>query len=215
MKEKLLKPQKSNKFDSQDCSTLFFAVGFAALLTLGILGYLKLSGIENKTVEITSIPNKRQLIMQEKIQIKLPALKNKMLIPLADELVGKWFTTFGASSIAELTMVNNNFELIYTSDSQGRIRKYSRGNYKYDEQSGKITLYPSKEAGKPKEIKGVGYKILTMRHYDIFISKKSDDYNLYFLAPEYEIASKNFHPLFLYADYEGAPVLKFSPVKIK
>ncbi len=154
-----------------------------------------------------------QSSIQDKVQAKLPALKNEMTAPKENELIGKWVTKFGASSIAEITLVSGKFELIYTDDPQGRARKYSKGNYKYDEKVGKITLYPSKAAGAPKPISGVAYKIMTLRHYDIFISRKSGEQDIYFTAPDFQIISKNFHPLFLYADYAGAPVLKFSPVQ--
>ncbi len=216
MKENLLKPcKKEDRFNSKSRSVLFFAIGFSALLTIIIIGYIKLSGMEDKVVEIIPVSNERQIKIQEQIQAKLPIQEDKMIPPPIGELKGRWFTTFGTSSIAEITIAaNNQFELIYTSDPQGRARKYSKGSYKYDEKSGKITLYPSKKAGKPKAIKGVSYRILTMRHYDIFISKNPGEHDLYFTAPKHDIISKNFHPLFLYADYSGAPVLKFSPVQV-
>ncbi len=191
---------------------LIIIVIAAALMAFFIFGYLNIS----KTTDVeTNIKTAMQRSIEAKIQAKLPVPKDEMVIPSADGIAGKWSTKFGGSSIAEITLVNGRFELIYTNDPQGRARKYSKGNYKYDASTGRITLYPSKKAGTPKPIAGVSYKIMTLRHYDIFISKKSGEDGLYFTAPEAQIVAKNFHPLFLYADYEGAPVLKFSPVKLK
>ena len=212
MKEKLLKTSSQNKFDTVSNGALFVAIGCAALLTLIVLGYLKFTGLEHKVVQRDAPANKMEIMIKEEIQAKLPAPKSKMFAPKLDEITGRWLVTFGKKSMAELVLVNQKFELIYTDDPQGRYRKYSKGDYKYDERNGKITLYPSKAAGMPKAIRGVKYKIMTLRHYDIFIYKKNDDHNLYFLAPEYQVISKSFHPLFLYADYMGAPVLTFSPV---
>ncbi len=154
----------------------------------------------------------QQISIKKKMQAKLPSNKDDMIPPNASEIIGKWFSKFGKDSIAEITFINGRFELIYTDDPQGWFRKYSKGTYKYYEDSGKITLYPSNEFGKPKAIPGVSYKIMTLRHYDMFLLKQPNGRDIYFSAPETQLVSKNYHPLFLYTDYSGAPVLKFSPL---
>ncbi len=195
---------------------IYLTLGLAALLTLAILGYKSFSNTEQPNRPATKTrekPESSQAAMQKKIQAKLPNQKNKMVIPAKNELQGKWHTTFNQTARANLTITEKNFELIYTDDPKTRKRKYSRGFYKYNEKTGEITLYPSKKYGKPAPIPGVTYKILTTRHFNIFISKEQESSTLYLTAPEHEIISKSFHPLFLYADYTGAPVLKFSPIQ--
>ncbi len=190
-------------------NTPFKIAIIAGFIIAIVMTYISVS--KNASKEETQTLPAMQRSIQNKVQAKLPAPQAEMIMPKSKDIAGKWFTKFGKSSIAEITLVKGRFELIYTDDPQGRARKYSKGKYKYDENKGKITLYPSKAAGAPKPISGVTYKRLTLRHYDIFISKERGGSDIYFTAPDFQIISKNFHPLFLYADYAGAPVLRFSP----
>lgn len=216
MRQRLVKkaPVKTSR-NEKGTGALFLAIGFAAVLSICVLAYERLMLPEealNGTVEVTSHIDQKRQDMRDKIQDKLPIKREDMRHPSKQDITGRWFTTFGKAGIAEITMAGDLFELIYTQDPKGRVRQYVRGKLVYDEKSGKATLYPSRDLGPPKAISGVVYKILTMRHYDVFISRKQGDNALYFMPPEYAIASKNIHPLFLFADYNGAPVLAFSPV---
>ncbi len=222
MKDKLLK--NDNRILTGDDKTqgaLFAAIAFAALLSVAILLYVKFShfGEDADNVDAVQViggeaPMPTQERIKQDIQAKLPIEKQDMVTPKLSEIRGKWFTTFNEHSIAEITIADGQFELIYTQDPQGRARRYSRGNIKYNEKNGYIRLYPSKEAGPPKPIRGVTYKVMTMRYYDIQLFKNPKEADLYFVAPQYQVLSKRFHPLFLHADFSGAPVLKFSPVQV-
>lgn len=221
MKEKRLNPQGKNNIGSKTEGALFLAMSFFALLTLGLLGYLKFSGMDQPPVfdlvvvqeEVASQTDLTP--MQEKMQAKLPAPRDVMVAPSRGALQGKWVSLFEHGGIVNLSFSGDKFEIIYMQSLKSAVRKYSRGSYQYNEETGKITLFPSKDAGMPALVAGVYYKILTMRHYDIFILKMVDDVSLYFVAPEAEIPQKNYYPLFSYADYDGAPVLQFFPMQIQ
>ncbi|MGH1404300.1 MAG: hypothetical protein ACRBDL_08650 [Alphaproteobacteria bacterium] len=222
MKDKLLK--NDNRVLTGDDKTqgaVFLAIAFAALVSVAILLYVRFnhfgegSGDADSAITIESevhIPTQERI--KRDIEAKLPGSQQDMVHPTLAEINGKWFATFKEHSIAEITIEDGQFELIYTQDPQGRARRYSRGKIKYTEKTGYIRLYPSKEAGAPKPIRGVTYKPLTMRYYDIQLFKKAGESDLYFIAPQYQVLTKRFHPLFLYADFSGAPVLQFSPVQL-
>lgn len=217
MMKKFFKSEDGNPLDKKWNRALFMAIAFAAVVTSVVLLYVYFSEKReeqpHKVAVNTAAP--AHISAADKIQEKLPQAKNQMMIPVTDLLTGKWFTTFGASSIAEITFSDDTYEIIYTDDPQGALRKYSRGFFKYEPKTGKLSLYASKDSGEPEVIPGVVYDVLTLRHYDVYLKQKADAPDLYFIAPEYTVATKTFHPLFLYADYTGAPVLKFSPTKTR
>lgn len=221
MKTECLKLRPKNDIGTKTGGALFLALSSAALLTLGVLGYLKFSDMDKmdvsaptSAVEVTGALAS-PTVMQEKIRAKLPAARDEMVVPLRAALQGKWMALFGHGGVVHLNISDDTFEVIYMQTPQSAMRKYSRGFYEYDERMGKITLSPSRAAVMPAPVAGVYYKILTMRPYDIFISKLQDDVSLYFIAPESEIITKNYYPLFSYADFDGAPVLQFSPMQVQ
>ncbi len=216
MKKKLKTSEKTAR-DVKRNKILFMAIAFAVVITIGVMGYFKFTGKDKDVshpihVGATGSIDHRS---QKGIDSKLPQNSAEMSIPSADAIKGKWFVAFGMASIAELVLDEQDFQIIYTNDPKGALRKYSIGKYNYDERSGKLTLYPSREMGEPDAVQGVFYTVLTMRNYDIYLKKKFDEADLYFIAPAYTVATKTFHPLFSYADFNGAPVLKFLPVEMK
>ena len=221
MKEEGLNLRRENKIGTKTEGALFLAMSFFALLTVGILGYLKYSGMDGPPVLAANIvqeeivPEVTKTVMQMKIEEKLPAARDAMVIPTGNQLQGKWVSLFEHGGIVNLSFFGDGFEVIHMHSLKSAVRKYSRGTYKYDEATGKITLYPSKETAVPVPAAGVHYKILTMRHYDMFVSKLPDDVSLYFVAPEEKIVTKDYYPLFSYADFGGAPVLQFFPRQVQ
>ena len=151
---------------------------------------------------------------QEGVQKKLPAKKDAMIPPSQYEIQGRWAAAFGGDEFLEITIVGDDFELIYTNDPTGVQRQYSRGKIKYRESDGTLFLYPSKGAGKPDAIPGVKYKVMTWRSYELHVLRKPDTRDLYFMAMPSQLMSRQFHPIFSYADYAGAPVIHFLPVTI-
>ena len=223
MKEERLTPQRKNKISTKTEGALFLAMSFFALLTVGILGYLKYSGMDQPPVLASQVVVVKEEVavktaltpMQGKIQAKLPAARDMMVVPLKDALQGKWVSLFEHGGVVNLSISGDSFEIVHMQALDSAVRKYSRGSYSYDGRTGKITLYPSQDAGAPAPVQGVHHKILTMRPYDMFVSKMADDVSLYFIAPEEKIVTKDYYPLFSYADYDGAPVLQFFPMQVQ
>lgn len=198
-------------------AAIFLSMAVAAILSLVILLYLKISdtGADQSLngSEVTQVLN-----MEEKasaaIQEKLPMPRNEMVVPNDDAIQGKWFTTFGDHGVIEIWFGGGKYELVSTTDPQGRYRRYSKGNYRLREKDGQVSLFPSSAEGAPKKIAGVAYQSMSMRNYDIYLKINPGAGELYFMAPEYQVRTKSFHPIFLFSDYTGAPVLKFSPVQV-
>ncbi len=220
MKENLLKARTKSETDLKSGGPLLFAIAFAAILTFLILGYLRFSG-ESKISQPSNVvrhegsQNSVAAVEQErrdKIQEKLPENKSAMVPAILEDFEGEWVTKFKSGAFARFKFRSSEFEVEYLAAPGTTIRKHSRGYFKYDEKTGKITLYPSKNGPMEPE-SGITYKMLTARQYDMYISKKRDDTAaLYFIAPEYQISSKSYYPLFSYADFGGAPVLRLDRV---
>ena len=224
MKEDILKVRNSGSGSLTTGRALYLAIALGAVLTFIVLVVLKFSNTgTGKVVQVVQdrdrinreISETRQKKISDSIQGKLPDKRANMVIPGLEELRGFWATTFDDGALVTLRMDGKVFEVIYSATPTSDIRKYSKGYYTYDEKTGRLTLKPSREAGTPKETPGVKYKILTMRQFDINLSHERDRSSLYFIAPEEQIIGKRYHPLFSYADYAGAPVLKFSPISTK
>lgn len=212
MKKKLIKKDVENAADAQWNIAIFMAISFAALLTLGIVLYLKFSPSVRDNKTVVSVESKvvdYQKQVQDKIQEKLPVPKEAMAFPSADVLKGTWVTKFSASGMATITMAGGLYEVVLAQNAKEALRQYSRGTYKYNAKDGKLELFPSQEYGEPKPVRGVYYKILTMRKFDVYVRQKQGDASLYFMAPENDVITKAVHPMFLYSDYVGAPVLRF------
>ena len=231
MKKTLLKSDLDQAKHVKPGDRLFLAVAFAAVFTLIILVFLKMSDtgqevIVDAPVQDSSIQKSEESIkqavddvgdatMSEQIQAKLPVPRSEMVMPSRDKLPGKYFVAFARQALILLNiMENGDYELIFMESPAAKIRKYSRGNFSYEEGSGVLTLYPSKEAGAPKQFPNIEYKILTMRAYDIQVSQVEGETNLFFIAPEQDIANKSYHPIFPYVDFGGAPVIEFQAAQI-
>ncbi len=207
--KKSKKPPMSNK-----SSIAFFAfVSFAAITSVLIIGYLRFSDdnksiLEVPTIHIDSTKDK----IKKDIQSKLPAVRQEMFHPSENSLKGKWFAKIGKEGIAEITFDGNNFELVYMQSPRASLRKFSKGTYKYSALNGILELQPMRGAKPALQMQGVKYKILTMRKFKIVLLKKKDNPSLYFSAQEHDVIGKTYHPIFMYNDYSGAPVLEFMPV---
>ncbi len=219
MKAKMMKTKMTNlRGKSQQGvytnAPVLVAMGFAGIFAGVVFLYLIFSHFDKGSVEVDVSQPSQASVVQSGIQAKLPVKKTSMVAPKGSEISGRWFTRFGENAVAEIVFGDNDsFEIIFTQDPQGAVRKYSRGSFAYDESTGLLSLTPSAEAGEPQAIQGVSYKVLTMRPFDIFLLKESGAPDLHFIAPEEDILVKAVHPLFLFADYAGAPVLRFLPAQ--
>lgn len=198
---------------------MVLAIGLASLLGVGAYGVVKYmrqgAHKASLTVQSSGAAPGESYIDYEKRRIneKLPQAINHLDKPSFASLKGSWVLKYGTNGVATLVLADNFFQLVTTTDKQGRLRQYSRGIVEYDQRYGKLRLIPTNEAGEPDPIKGVTYKVLTMRAYDVFVSMKKGDPALYLTPPEDQLVGRTFHPLFLQVDYKGAPVLKWVRAK--
>lgn len=214
MKSKRIKKDTQSQVGAKSNAALFAFVTFAAVISVLILGYLRFSDTGKAVIEVEgkkSAAVKAQDKIKDGIQAKLPETRAAMFHPSANSIEGKWFARIGKSGIAEIDLDGKNFELVYVQTPQDRIRKFSKGVYKYDAVTGYLELYPQR-GETPDSMKGVTYKVLTMRNFQIVLSQKKGNPTLYFVANERDIPGKRYHPLFLQDDYAGSPVLEFNPV---
>tara|TARA_R110001592_G_scaffold3525_6_gene19813 strand:- start:9296 stop:9955 length:660 start_codon:yes stop_codon:yes gene_type:complete len=213
MKNRRVKRGSGSQIGTKFNAALFAFVAFAAVVSILILGYLRFSDVGNAVIEVQpKNQHAAQKVAQDKIQAKLPETRAEMLHPSVDAIEGRWFSRIGKSGIAEITLGEGIFEIVYVEKPQDLLRKFSKGVYEYDAISGHLELYPKREAQPSLQMKGIRYKILTMRNYQMVVSQKKDDPALYFIAKERDIPGKLYHPLFVYDDFKGAPVLQFMPV---
>lgn len=213
MKHKRFKQDPKKQIGAKSNTTLFIFITFAAILSVLILGYLRFFGDVETVIEVA--PKKQLRVaerMKNEIDDKLPQVRSEMFYPSEQAISGRWYSRIGSEGITEITFNGDEFELIYVSSAQSYVRKYSKGKFTYDQETGDLGLFPVKGEKPDANIKGVRYKILTMRRFHVMVSQKIGDPALYLVARERDVPGKNYHPLFLYDDFAGAPVLRFSPV---
>lgn len=206
--------KSSTKVDLTGVMVLAF--GISAVLGVGIYASLKYLKKNESHVSIDVAQDGiEQAIIRDKqvLAQKLPKNVQNMSYPSFESIKGNWKISFGSSGVAVIFLADNLFQLTVTTDPKGAVRQYSRGNLVYEQSTGKLSLIPSTDVGAPDPVKGVTYKVLTMRPYDIYISQEKRDPSLYFIAPQKDVAGKTYHPLFLQADYSGAPVLKWQRIQ--
>lgn len=214
-------PQRAGKEKNDLMGVMVLALGVSAFLGVGVYAGVKYLGKRNANAPVASevrtdgMSEGEAMIVQKKTEIekKLPAQAASMASPSIQDISGTWRVSFGDGGIAVLFLTKDFFQLTLTTDKSGASRKYSRGVAVYDERYGNLRLIPTEDAGKPKEIKGVTYSVLTMRPYDVLVMQKKGDPALYFTALEVDLMAKTFHPLFLMVDYSGAPVLKWEKIE--
>jgi|GEM_PF-6865144 len=222
MKRRRLKIDPKKQIGAKSNTTLFIFVSFAAILSVVILGYLKLTdhgqdsiiGVVQEDLPVNAVKPTPSLgeQMKQKVREAMPDDGANMVHPGAAELYGRWYTNIAPKGIAEFTFKPSGYELIYVDSPQSPLRKFSVGKYSYDPSTGYLGLFPDYNALPAQRFEGVRYKIITMRNYQMVVSRESDDSLLYMTAHERDLAGKNYHPLFLYEAYDNVPVLKFKPV---
>ena len=136
-----------------------------------------------------------------------------VIFPSKAAIQGKWALSAGVAK-SEMTIVGDMFQIIAIQDEKGEVRRYTRGFYDYDEKTGKLTLKPDDRAGEPDAIKGVIYKMMTSRPFEIYVSKKMMTKELYWAPPQDMIESRQIHPLFYYMVTEGPLVLKWTKIEM-
>ena len=219
MKHIRFKADPKKQIGARSNTTLFIFVSFAAILSVVVLGYLKLTdhggdaliGVGGDNKQIVATPPLVDRLNQ-KVRAALPDGGDGMVHPRAAQLYGRWFTSISSDGIAEFTFKPSGYELIYVDSPQSPLRKFSVGKYNYDPNTGYLGLFPEYNAMPAQIHEGAAYKIITSRNFQMVVLQKPDDSGIYMTAHERDLAGKNYHPIFLIGDYNKAPVLKFMPV---
>ncbi len=221
MKNKRFTVNPKKQVGARSNTPLFVFVSFAAILSVVILGYLKLSDRggealvsvtqENQVLTLKPTPSLEER-MKEQVRNALPDGGQNMVPPGAAELYGRWFTNIGAYGIAEFTFKSDGYELVYTDSPQSKRRDFSKGKFSYDPNTGYLGLFPENKAVPSEHYKGIRYRTITTRNFQMVVLRKSGDSKLYMSAHERDLAGKNYHPLFMYEAYDNVPVLEFKPV---
>jgi hypothetical protein len=222
MKHRRIKVDPKKQIGAKSNTTLFIFVSFAAILSIVILGYLKLS--DNGSDTLIQVEKEKDRVLdvvptmslkeriKQKVREELPNGGEGMVPPSTAELYGRWYTNIAPEGIAEFTFTTNGYELVYVDSPQSPLRKFSVGKYNYDPNTGDLGLFPEYNAMLAHPQRGADYKVMTTRNFQMVISQKSGDTTLYMTAHERDLAGKNYHPIFLFEAYDKVPVLKFIPV---
>jgi hypothetical protein len=223
MKHKRFKIDPRKQIGAKSNTTLFIFVSFAAILSVVVLGYLKLSdhggneiiGVDKEKGVVTanvvpSLPIKERL--KKKLSEALPDGGVGMIHPDARELLGRWYTSIGLDGIAEFTFTSKGYELVYVTSPQSPLRQFSVGKYSYDPATGFLGLFPEYDAKPARPQEGAAYRVLTSRNFQMVVLKKPDESSLFMTAHERDLAGKNYHPIFLMESHNKSPVLEFMPV---
>ncbi|MCK5374867.1 MAG: hypothetical protein KAJ40_06240 [Alphaproteobacteria bacterium] len=217
-----INPRKQIRVKSN--TTLFIFISFAAILSVVVLGYISFSdhgetapidAVQKNSGVTPTLPIEERI--KKQIRAKLPSDEDGMNHPDAVKLYGRWYTKIATEGIAEITFMSDGYELIYVDSPNSRVRKYSKGRYTYDSQTGYLGLFPQRDAQLSALYKNevLRYKVMTMRNYQMIVLQKPGESTFYMIAHERDLAGKNYHPLFMYEAYENVPVLEFEPVTVK
>ncbi len=223
MKYKRLRINPKKQIGAKSNITIFIFVSFAAIFSLVILGYLKWSdygsdskvGVVGEQVkhaqEIVPTPPLHER-MKKEVLSALPNGGEGLVHPEPVELYGRWYANVAPTGIAEFTFKTDSYELIYVDTPQSTLRRFSVGKYNYDPATGYLGLFPEYNALPPQQYKGIKYKVITSRNFQMVVLRKLGDPSVYFTSHERDLAGKNYHPIFLYGAYGKTPVLEFKPV---
>ncbi len=212
-------PVKFRKMTGDLIGVTVLAVGVAAVIGVGYLAYARFGGGEQEQSDIAASeqqseqqdaePNEKVAAVRKSgkestAPESLPS-KRKLATPKEKELTGSWQADFGSTK-AFLQMSDGAFQLIYVTNDSGSLRKYARGRYTYDADQGALVLLPKRSSGKPVPVKGVRYKILTMRDYAILVFREKRSGALYWKPGSLEERDDHIHPLFFLTDREEATI---------
>ncbi len=232
MKSKNHQVKPKEKIATTPNMTLLFAMGFAAIASVILFGYVYITNHEHASQSVvtvkgvkgaqapiettdTSIVSDPENEIIENLASKLPQPKSEMVPPSLETLQGFWVFQVHEKSTAELSISGDQYQLIYADQSQMPIHKFSRGFISYDEKNGRLTLRHDHALGGPEPMRGVQYEILTTRIFDVDVLKANGGDEIHLFAPKEHIKSKAIHPLFLFANYNGPYILKLSPLEPK
>lgn len=166
------------------------ALGGAGLIALGVMTYTR-----------STPPIAPGAPSAEKSSAAIQSPQSAAPVSLAS-LTGEWVVREGAS-MASLVFAGSVYQLLFVADEKGEIRRFSRGRFRYDEATRRLTLTPDGTLGEPTAIPGVIHKIMTVEPFEIVLDRGPDRTpgplrEIIWRAPADKIATRQIHPLFHY-----------------
>ncbi len=149
---------------------------------------------------------------EDLVDDKLPLPRAEMIVPKEADIRKQWMTYYGQGAQAELSLDVGRYQVIQADQASGNTYRFSRGVYEYNEETGELSLRHDVSMGAPAPIDGVTYKVLTTNSFKVHVLQDPESGAIYLIGSEDGMKSKNLFPVFLFADYSGAPVLKFEEV---
>ncbi len=223
-------PNKRNEL----LSVLIFALGLGLVIGIISLIYLQQSKktvilekspspASSKTGVSNNIPNNKdsgsqastyckacQASISEKSLVRPKG--SDLIIPNHADIKGRWVSDVNGGMV-DVTVTGRYFQIFYAPSPDLWVIKYSKGYYVYDDSSGIITLMPALEL-KPPHVKGVLYKVITARNYDVILRKDNKGQLFWFPPPE-ALKSRVMHPIFLYTGIQKRPFVRWKRVEKK
>lgn len=230
MKNKLLKVDSEKQVGAKTNAAFFVFVAFAAICSVCILGYLRFSDSgdaviqvapkpwqgatqENPSASTTEVAQKSLGV--ESVSNDLLKKDEEVLYPALNFIKGKWLTSIAETGIAELSLMDKEFELVYMASPNSAVQKYVKGTYEYDALTGHLGLYPQRDVKLSQPVEGVTYKVLTLRKYLMVVTYNKGERDIKLSAHERDIPGKSYHPLFVYNNLGRDPSLTFTPLLSK
>ncbi|MCB1680346.1 MAG: hypothetical protein H6858_08810 [Rhodospirillales bacterium] len=217
---------------------ILIAIGLALIVGVGAYAYLKQNG--SASVDVASQGTQPQEAPKSQIQpaqhedkqpeqqttqsaclgcssrpqFIMPPLPDDshLFKPTHPEIKGTWVTHL-PDGIAEVIFAGSAFQVIYSGRSDSDFRKYTRGYYSFNQNTGVASLRPAYKLGPPDEPRDVVYQVLTLQYFDVILRRSEDGRSLYWLPPPEKVATKQIFPLMLYTGVQDHPFLKWDKVK--
>lgn len=148
-------------------------------------------------------------------QMALPARPDEKALsfPGLQGLVGRWVARM-PDALAEASFNGHIFEIVYSAKFEEGIRRYVRGYYSYDEESGVMSLKPAyKDMQNLPSVQGAVYQVLTLRNFEVLVRSDSGASFLYWTAHPVGTSSDQIFPLLAFTGVQENPYLVWERVK--
>ena len=183
-----------------------FALGFAAVIAVAYLGYVKYFYQE------PSVTKQRGTLSDPSFHSSDDEIKNRKLEKSnLSDMRGQWGAKYN-NRRAYLDIDNkDNFKLSVWMDEDGYDQSVSFGSAYYDEEAGFVRLVPSDVPISDMQYEGE-LSILTRRDYQIAGFKDKNDGGLYWFVPIANQQKLKMHPLFVFLGRKESGFLKWQKV---